>query len=213
MGRACNLRASRPPPHTHTRTPRHPSPHPACPIPSALSSSPAAPTWSPSRPLVSTCSSSSARVSACFGVCVCGGGGGGECRVLSSCGSSIHTHATPHTHAPHAHTHARSPCTHTCTRAGVVSGLRQLLEFGLFHGDPHPGNIFALRDGRIAYVDFGNVATLRCVCVCVWGGGALVGGVQRRLVIGPGDPQPPALPPPSRSPPPPSLAASATRRS
>ena len=23
-------------------------------------------------------------------------------------------------------------------RVGVVSGLRQLLEFGLFHGDPHP---------------------------------------------------------------------------
>lgn len=45
-------------------------------------------------------------------------------------------------------------------KVGVVSGLRQLLEFGLFHGDPHPGNIFALRDGRIAYVDFGNVAQL-----------------------------------------------------
>jgi len=45
-------------------------------------------------------------------------------------------------------------------RCGVVSGLRQLLEFGLFHGDPHPGNIFAMRDGRIAYVDFGNVAQL-----------------------------------------------------
>jgi len=45
-------------------------------------------------------------------------------------------------------------------KVGVVSGLRQLLEFGLFHGDPHPGNIFAMRDGRIAYVDFGNVASL-----------------------------------------------------
>ncbi|GIL64516.1 hypothetical protein Vafri_18415 [Volvox africanus] len=45
-------------------------------------------------------------------------------------------------------------------KCGVVSGLRQLLEFGLFHGDPHPGNIFCLRDGRIAYVDFGNVAEL-----------------------------------------------------
>jgi len=43
-------------------------------------------------------------------------------------------------------------------RVGVASGLKQLLEFGLFHGDPHPGNVFALRDGRIAYVDFGNVA-------------------------------------------------------
>lgn len=34
------------------------------------------------------------------------------------------------------------------------------MQFGLFHGDPHPGNIFALADGRIAYVDFGNVAEL-----------------------------------------------------
>uniref|UniRef100_A0A7S0R3S3 Protein kinase domain-containing protein n=1 Tax=Pyramimonas obovata TaxID=1411642 RepID=A0A7S0R3S3_9CHLO len=45
-------------------------------------------------------------------------------------------------------------------RVGVVGGLRQLLEFGLFHGDPHPGNLFAMRDGRIAYIDFGNVAQL-----------------------------------------------------
>ena len=42
----------------------------------------------------------------------------------------------------------------------AAAGMRQLLEFGLFHGDPHPGNIFAMRDGRIAYVDFGNVAQL-----------------------------------------------------
>jgi len=43
---------------------------------------------------------------------------------------------------------------------GVEAQTRQLLEFGLFHGDPHPGNIFALQDGRIAYVDFGSVAEL-----------------------------------------------------
>lgn len=27
---------------------------------------------------------------------------------------------------------------------GVRSGLRQLLEFGFFHGDPHPGNQFCM---------------------------------------------------------------------
>ena len=27
-------------------------------------------------------------------------------------------------------------------RVGVMSGLRQLLEFGLFHGDPHPVRSF-----------------------------------------------------------------------
>uniref|UniRef100_A0A7S0HR83 Protein kinase domain-containing protein n=1 Tax=Hanusia phi TaxID=3032 RepID=A0A7S0HR83_9CRYP len=45
-------------------------------------------------------------------------------------------------------------------RVGVEAGMRQLLEFGLFHGDPHPGNVFALADGRIAYVDFGSVAEI-----------------------------------------------------
>ena len=38
--------------------------------------------------------------------------------------------------------------------------LLKLFQFGLFHGDPHPGNVFAMPDGRIAYVDFGNVAEL-----------------------------------------------------
>ncbi len=38
---------------------------------------------------------------------------------------------------------------------GVRSGLRQLLEHGFFHADPHPGNLFALADGRMAYIDFG----------------------------------------------------------
>lgn len=43
---------------------------------------------------------------------------------------------------------------------GVEAGLKQLLEFGLFHGDPHPGNVLALPNGDIAYVDFGNVAEI-----------------------------------------------------
>jgi predicted unusual protein kinase regulating ubiquinone biosynthesis (AarF/ABC1/UbiB family) len=45
-------------------------------------------------------------------------------------------------------------------RVGVVSGLRQLLEFGFFHADPHPGNLFALRDGRMAFIDFGMMDQL-----------------------------------------------------
>ena len=45
--------------------------------------------------------------------------------------------------------------THDLIEAGVSSGLRQLLEFGFFHADPHPGNLFAMPDGRMAYIDFG----------------------------------------------------------
>jgi predicted unusual protein kinase regulating ubiquinone biosynthesis (AarF/ABC1/UbiB family) len=43
---------------------------------------------------------------------------------------------------------------------GVTSGLRQLLEFGFFHADPHPGNLFAMPDGRMAYIDFGMMDQL-----------------------------------------------------
>jgi predicted unusual protein kinase regulating ubiquinone biosynthesis (AarF/ABC1/UbiB family) len=45
-------------------------------------------------------------------------------------------------------------------RIGVISGLRQLLEFGFFHADPHPGNLFATTDGRMAYIDFGMMDQL-----------------------------------------------------
>ena len=38
---------------------------------------------------------------------------------------------------------------------GIECTLRQLLEFGYFHGDPHPGNLLATRDGRLAFLDFG----------------------------------------------------------
>ena len=43
---------------------------------------------------------------------------------------------------------------------GVSSGLRQLLEFGFFHADPHPGNLFAMADGAMAYIDFGMMDQL-----------------------------------------------------
>lgn len=48
-------------------------------------------------------------------------------------------------------------------RIGVTSGLRQLLEFGFFHADPHPGNLFALpapSGNQMAYIDFGMMDQL-----------------------------------------------------
>ncbi|MEH1926976.1 ABC1 kinase family protein [Nostoc sp.] len=43
---------------------------------------------------------------------------------------------------------------------GVTSGLQQLLQYGFFHADPHPGNLFAMPDGRMAYIDFGMMDQL-----------------------------------------------------
>jgi predicted unusual protein kinase regulating ubiquinone biosynthesis (AarF/ABC1/UbiB family) len=43
---------------------------------------------------------------------------------------------------------------------GVTSGLQQLLEHGFFHADPHPGNLFAMPDGRMGYIDFGMMDQL-----------------------------------------------------
>jgi predicted unusual protein kinase regulating ubiquinone biosynthesis (AarF/ABC1/UbiB family) len=47
----------------------------------------------------------------------------------------------------------------------VIAGLQQLLEFGYFHADPHPGNLFALAGqsrglGHVAYVDFGMMDSI-----------------------------------------------------
>jgi ubiquinone biosynthesis protein len=38
--------------------------------------------------------------------------------------------------------------------------LRQIFENGLFHADPHPGNLFVLPDGRLCLHDFGMVGEL-----------------------------------------------------
>ncbi|MFZ5510031.1 MAG: ABC1 kinase family protein [Pseudomonadota bacterium] len=42
----------------------------------------------------------------------------------------------------------------------VEAYLRQFFVEGVFHGDPHPGNLFVLEDGRICLHDFGLVGFL-----------------------------------------------------
>ncbi|HEY9596678.1 MAG TPA: AarF/UbiB family protein, partial [Cyanophyceae cyanobacterium] len=39
--------------------------------------------------------------------------------------------------------------------------LRQLLEHGFFHADPHPGNLLAKPDGTLAYLDFGMMSEVK----------------------------------------------------
>lgn len=38
--------------------------------------------------------------------------------------------------------------------------LKQLLEDGFFHADPHPGNLLVMPDGRVAFFDFGMVGRI-----------------------------------------------------
>jgi len=45
-------------------------------------------------------------------------------------------------------------------RNGGQIFLKQFLEFGLFHGDPHPGNMLVVDDGVIGLIDFGIVGRL-----------------------------------------------------
>ncbi|XGV95784.1 MAG: ABC1 kinase family protein [Leptolyngbya sp. BL-A-14] len=44
---------------------------------------------------------------------------------------------------------------------GVQCSLRQLLENGFFHADPHPGNLLATPDGKLAYLDFGMMSEVK----------------------------------------------------
>lgn len=42
-------------------------------------------------------------------------------------------------------------------KAGVNAYFKMVLDDGFFHADPHAGNIFAMPDGRIGFMDFGMV--------------------------------------------------------
>jgi ubiquinone biosynthesis protein len=45
-------------------------------------------------------------------------------------------------------------------RTLLHSVLRQILHHGVFHADPHSGNVFLLSDGRLALLDFGSVGRI-----------------------------------------------------
>ena len=42
----------------------------------------------------------------------------------------------------------------------IKTYLKQLLEDGFFHADPHPGNLLVMNDGRLAFFDFGMVGRI-----------------------------------------------------
>lgn len=45
-------------------------------------------------------------------------------------------------------------------KAGVGAYIKQILVYGFFHADPHPGNLFVTEEGKIVFVDFGLVGEI-----------------------------------------------------
>ncbi len=45
-------------------------------------------------------------------------------------------------------------------RAGTDCYFEQIFGLGYYHADPHPGNLFALPDGTVAFTDFGRIGTI-----------------------------------------------------
>ena len=43
---------------------------------------------------------------------------------------------------------------------GLELYIKQVMKYGFFHADPHPGNIFLGRDGKLIFIDFGAMGTL-----------------------------------------------------
>jgi ubiquinone biosynthesis protein len=45
-------------------------------------------------------------------------------------------------------------------RRGISCYYEQIFIHGFYHADPHPGNLFAMEDGRVAFTDFGRAGVL-----------------------------------------------------
>jgi ubiquinone biosynthesis protein len=55
---------------------------------------------------------------------------------------------------------ARGVNRHEIARRGITCYYEQIFMYGFYHGDPHPGNLFAMADGRVAFTDFGRCGEL-----------------------------------------------------
>lgn len=53
-----------------------------------------------------------------------------------------------------------TPAAPGLAQALLDAYVRQLFALGVFHADPHPGNLFVLDDGRLCFHDFGSIGVL-----------------------------------------------------
>jgi len=49
---------------------------------------------------------------------------------------------------------------HEIAGRGISCYYEQIFIHGFYHADPHPGNLFAMEDGRVAFTDFGRAGVL-----------------------------------------------------
>jgi len=79
----------------------------------------------------------------------CGGAGAGPPRVFT---------VDPALAACLQPNYDNPPSNFAVSTATCGATLRQLLEFGYFHADPHPGNLLATPEGKLAFLDFGMMS-------------------------------------------------------
>ncbi len=49
---------------------------------------------------------------------------------------------------------------HELAKNGMFALFEQIFDFGFFHADPHPGNLFALPGNKVCFIDFGMMGTV-----------------------------------------------------
>ncbi|MES2621532.1 MAG: AarF/UbiB family protein [Bacteroidota bacterium] len=49
---------------------------------------------------------------------------------------------------------------HELAKNGMFALFQQIFEHGFFHADPHPGNLFAMPDNKVCFIDFGMMGTV-----------------------------------------------------
>lgn len=49
---------------------------------------------------------------------------------------------------------------HQLAKNGMYALFQQIFEHGFFHADPHPGNLFAMPNNKVCFIDFGMMGTV-----------------------------------------------------
>jgi ubiquinone biosynthesis protein len=49
---------------------------------------------------------------------------------------------------------------HELAKNGMFALFQQIFEHGFFHADPHPGNLFAMPNNKVCFIDFGMMGTV-----------------------------------------------------